>query len=157
MRSVVGRFLEHSRIFVFGNGGRPEVYLGSADWMPRNLYERVEVMFRLKDPALCHKVCAAIVAPYLADTEKARLLRADGEYVRAHGAGRAFPSSNGTRFGVQDFLIELAEECDEADVSELTTRLLSRLSKPHSPALAELLSLKWSTEPDAPEVSAPAQ
>ena len=157
VRSVVGRFLEHSRIAIFGNGGEPEVYLGSADWMPRNLYERVEVMFRLKDPALCHKVCKAIVAPYLADTEKARLLRADGEYVRAHGAGRAFPSSNGTRFGVQDFLIELAEERDEADVSELTSRLLSRLSKPHSPALAELLSLKWSTEPDAPEVSAPAQ
>ena len=91
------------------------------------MYERVEVMFRLKDPALCHKVCTAILAPYLADTEKARLLRADGEYVRAHGAGRALPSSNGTRFGVQDFLIEVAEERDEADVSELTSRLLSRL------------------------------
>src|SRR6202030_4157806 len=71
VRSVVGRFLEHSRIAVFGNGGQAEVYLGSADWMPRNLHERVEVMFRLKDPALCRKVCATILAPCLADTEKA--------------------------------------------------------------------------------------
>ena len=57
VRSVVGRFLEHSRIFVFGNGGSSEVYLGSADWMPRNLYERVEVIFRLKGPTLCQRVC----------------------------------------------------------------------------------------------------
>ena len=49
VRSIVGRFLEHSRIFYFENGGKPEVYLGSADWMPRNLYERVEVLFPLKD------------------------------------------------------------------------------------------------------------
>ena len=49
VRSIVGRFLEHSRIFYFENGGNPEVYLGSADWMPRNLYERVEVLFRVKD------------------------------------------------------------------------------------------------------------
>ena len=47
VRSIVGRFLEHSRIFYFENGGKPEVYLGSADWMPRNLYERVEVLFPL--------------------------------------------------------------------------------------------------------------
>src|SRR5580692_9344046 len=70
VRSVIGRFLEHSRIFMFGNGGESEVYLGSADWMPRNLHERVEVMFRLKDPVLCEKVRAKILAPYLADTEK---------------------------------------------------------------------------------------
>ena len=50
VRSIVGRFLEHSRIFHFANGGEEEVYLSSADWMPRNLYERVEVMFPLKDP-----------------------------------------------------------------------------------------------------------
>src|SRR5271163_108795 len=53
VRSLVGRFLEHSRIYVFGNAGQTEVYLGSADWMPRNIYERVEVIFRLKDPDLC--------------------------------------------------------------------------------------------------------
>jgi polyphosphate kinase len=52
VRSIVGRFLEHSRIFYFANGGEPDIYLGSADWMPRNLHERVEVMFRSKT-ALC--------------------------------------------------------------------------------------------------------
>src|SRR5437868_10161229 len=56
VRSVVGRFLEHSRIFYFANGGEEEVYLGSADWMPRNLYDRVEVMFPLKDAMLRDRV-----------------------------------------------------------------------------------------------------
>ena len=154
VRSVVGRFLEHSRIAVFGNGGKPEVYLSSADWMPRNLYERVEVMFRLKDPALCHKVCAGILAPYLADTEKSRLLRADGEYVRAYGANRAMVRATGARFSAQDFLIEIAEQSDEADMSSLASRLAPRLPKSHAPALAELLSLNWSAELKAPEVSA---
>jgi polyphosphate kinase len=56
VRSIVGRFLEHSRIFYFENGGEPEVYLGSADWMQRNLYERVEVLFPLKDPELRRRI-----------------------------------------------------------------------------------------------------
>ena len=51
MRSIVGRFLEHSRIFHFANGGNDEIYLGSADWMPRNLFERCEVVFPVRDPA----------------------------------------------------------------------------------------------------------
>ncbi len=70
VRSIVGRFLEHSRIFAFANGGKSEMYLASADWMPRNLYERVEVMFRLKDPALCQQVCTSVLAPYFAGTRK---------------------------------------------------------------------------------------
>ncbi|HXC33496.1 MAG TPA: polyphosphate kinase 1 [Verrucomicrobiae bacterium] len=110
VRSIVGRFLEHSRIFFFANGGHPEVYLGSADWMPRNLYERVEVMFRLKDPALCQQVSSMVLAPYLADTEKARVLLPDGTYARAHHTGRAYGSRNGTRFSVQEFLMRRAEE-----------------------------------------------
>ena len=56
VRSMIGRFLEHSRVFVFGNGGKTEVYLGSADWMHRNIYERVEVMFHLRNPALSDQV-----------------------------------------------------------------------------------------------------
>ena len=80
VRSIVGRFLEHSRIFAFGNGGDTEVYLGSADWMPRNLHERVEVIFRLKDPELCQQVCSDILLPYFADTEKTRILLPGGEY-----------------------------------------------------------------------------
>ncbi len=78
VRSIVGRFLEHSRIFYFANGGEEEVYLGSADWMPRNLYERVEVMFPLKDALLRERVRHEILDAYLADNLKSRVLRKDG-------------------------------------------------------------------------------
>ena len=74
VRSIVGRFLEHSRIYYFENGGAPEVYLGSADWMPRNLYERVEVLFPLKDEELRERICKEILPAYLADNQKARVL-----------------------------------------------------------------------------------
>ena len=109
VRSIVGRFLEHSRIFVFGNGGQPEVYLGSADWMPRNIYERVEVMFHLRDAELCNQVFREVIEPYLADTEKTRLLMPDGKYVRAGRAASMKASRNGFHFNVQEFLISLAE------------------------------------------------
>jgi polyphosphate kinase len=108
VRSVVGRFLEHSRIFYFENGNKPEVYLGSADWMPRNLYERVEVLFPLKDPHLCERVCTEILSAYLADTRKARLLNSDGRYSRPRQAGR---KGKGV-FSVQDTLMRLAEGGD---------------------------------------------
>jgi polyphosphate kinase len=61
VRSIVGRFLEHSRIFYFGNAGAPEIYLGSADWMQRNLYERVEALFPLKDPQLRRRISEEIL------------------------------------------------------------------------------------------------
>jgi polyphosphate kinase len=109
VRSVIGRFLEHSRIFVFGNGGKNELYLGSADWMHRNIYERVEVMFHLRDPDLYNQVFYEVIEPYLADTEKTRLLMPNGDYVR-HGLPFAAKSSrNGFRFNAQEFLIGLAE------------------------------------------------
>ncbi len=125
VRSVVGRFLEHSRIFVFGNGGHTEVYLGSADWMPRNLYERVEVIFRLKDPVLCQKVCSEILLPYFADTEKARFLLANGQYARTPRFGLRAPT-NGTRFNVQEFFVDLAEEPEELN-SPLPGAVLEKL------------------------------
>jgi polyphosphate kinase len=80
--SIVGRFLEHSRIFYFGNGGKPKVYLGSADWMPRNLYRRVEVVFPVRDPALRKRVTDEILPAYLSDCVKARVLGSDGVYRR---------------------------------------------------------------------------
>jgi polyphosphate kinase len=80
VRSIVGRFLEHSRIFYFGNGGDPEIYLGSADWMPRNLYDRVEVLFPLKDEHLRQRIVEEILPAYLADNLKARVLSPDGTY-----------------------------------------------------------------------------
>ena len=109
VRSVVGRFLEHSRVFAFGNGGPTEIYLGSADWMQRNIYERVEVMFRLKDPVLCSQVFTQVISPYLADTEKTRVLLPSGEYVRGHKAGQFSASRNGFRFNAQEFLIGFTE------------------------------------------------
>jgi polyphosphate kinase len=109
VRSLIGRFLEHSRIFVFGNDGNKELYLGSADWMHRNIYERVEVMFHLRDPELCNQVFYEVIEPYLADTEKTRLLMPDGEYVRGGLFHSAKTSRNGFRFNAQEFLIGLAE------------------------------------------------
>jgi polyphosphate kinase len=109
VRSVIGRFLEHSRIFAFGNGGSTEVYLGSADWMQRNINERVEVMFRLKDPALCTQVFTQVISPYLADTEKTRYLLPSGDYVRGREAGLLSVSRNGFRFNAQEFLIGFSE------------------------------------------------
>jgi polyphosphate kinase len=81
--SIVGRFLEHSRIYFFGNGGKPKVYLGSADWMPRNLFRRVEVVFPVRDPALRKRMTDEILPTYLADCIKARVLGSDGVYTRS--------------------------------------------------------------------------
>jgi len=102
VRSIVGRFLEHSRIFYFENAGSPEVYLGSADWMPRNLYERVEVLFPLKQPEHLERICSEILPAYLADTRKARLLQPNGTYAVPRAA------RNGHGFSVQEHLIRLA-------------------------------------------------
>jgi polyphosphate kinase len=110
VRSVVGRFLEHSRIFYFANGGEEEVYLGSADWMPRNLYERVEVMFPLRDALSRQRVKHEILDAYLADNWKSRLLQKDGSYIRVWQAqGKRKPPPATGAFNVQEFLIALAE------------------------------------------------
>jgi len=106
VRSIVGRFLEHSRIYYFENAGEPEIYLGSADWMPRNLYERVAVMFPVHNPELHRRIYQEILLSYLSDTAKSRILNRDGSYTRAH----QLPGKiNGKRFAAQDFLVELAE------------------------------------------------
>ncbi|TMQ33362.1 MAG: RNA degradosome polyphosphate kinase, partial [Planctomycetota bacterium] len=80
--SIVDRFLEHSRIFYFGNGGDPQVYTGSADWMDRNLSRRVEVVFPIEQPALKQRLIREIMATSMADNTKARELLADGSYRR---------------------------------------------------------------------------
>jgi polyphosphate kinase len=81
--SIVGRFLEHSRIFFFGHSGKPKIYLGSADWMPRNLFRRVEVVFPVLDAGLRKRITEVILPGYLNDCGKARVLGADGVYRRA--------------------------------------------------------------------------
>ncbi len=82
VRSIVGRFLEHSRIFWFENGGTAETYAGSPDWMPRNLYERCEVVFPVTNPAAAHRLRHEILEAYLRDNVKVRMLEADGRYHR---------------------------------------------------------------------------
>jgi len=79
--SIVGRFLEHSRIYYFENGGKPEVYMGSADLMPRNLDRRVEIIFPVKDPTLRTYLRDAVLAVELANNSRARELQPDGTYV----------------------------------------------------------------------------
>jgi polyphosphate kinase len=83
VRSVVGRFLEHSRIYYFENGGDPEVYLGSADLMQRNLDRRVETLFPIEDPALVKHIRENMLAAYLNDNTRAKLLLPNGSYERA--------------------------------------------------------------------------
>jgi polyphosphate kinase len=83
VRSVVDRFLEHSRIMVFGEGNKAQVYLSSADWMPRNFERRVEVMFPIEAPELRRRITEEIVPIYLQDNSRARVLMPDGTYVRA--------------------------------------------------------------------------
>jgi polyphosphate kinase len=85
--SVVGRFLEHSRIYYFRNGGREEIYLGSADLMPRNLDRRVEVLFPLEGSELIKHVRDEILAVYLSDTVKGRQMKSDGSYARRTAPG----------------------------------------------------------------------
>ena len=82
VRSIVGRFLEHSRIYYFENGGEPEVYIGSADLMERNLDRRVEVLCPIRDPDLRHHLRHVVLDALLRDTDRAYGLQADGEYVR---------------------------------------------------------------------------
>jgi polyphosphate kinase len=80
--SIVGRFLEHSRIFYFWNGGEEEIYLGSADLMPRNLNRRVELIFPVEDRDLRRRIREEILEAYLGDSVKARTMYADGTYKR---------------------------------------------------------------------------
>jgi polyphosphate kinase len=107
--SIVGRFLEHSRIFYFENGGADEIYCGSADWMPRNLFERCEVVFPVRDAQLKGRLRWEILAACLADTAKARIMQGDGQYLPACKVMKGSPS-----FNSQQFLIALAEGKESA-------------------------------------------
>ena len=81
VRSIVGRFLEHSRIFWFRNGGREEIYIGSADWMPRNLNDRVELMIPISDDSLKQRIKEMILLQ-LADNQKAYLMQLNGTWIK---------------------------------------------------------------------------
>jgi polyphosphate kinase len=86
VRSIVGRLLEHSRVYYFANGGEEEVYFGSSDWMPRNLDRRVEVLTPIEDPKLKQYLKDEFLTAYLRDTAKARELLPDGTYRKIYPA-----------------------------------------------------------------------
>lgn len=87
VRSIVGNFLEHARIFYFENDGKPEYYCASADWMPRNLERRVEILFPIEKPVLQEKL-KTILDCQLKDTVKASVLQPDGSYVKVDKRGK---------------------------------------------------------------------
>ena len=92
VRSIVGNFLEHSRIYYFENGGSPEIFAASADWMPRNLDRRVEIMFPLEEAAIKEKALH-ILQLELQDTVKAHIMRTDGTYDRVDRRGKELINS----------------------------------------------------------------
>ena len=98
--SIVGRFLEHSRCYYFRNGGNDEIYLGSADLMPRNIDRRVEVLFPVQDAEIIHYLRDVMITAYQRDNVKARHLLADGVYTRYS------PNDQGEPFNVQEWLIK---------------------------------------------------
>ncbi|QRO02442.1 polyphosphate kinase 1 [Archangium violaceum] len=124
--SVVDRFLEHSRVFAFGAGANPEVWMSSADWMPRNFLRRVEVMFPVEDPAIRQRLLDEVLGVALADNVKARRLQVDGSYVPV---GR-----NGHQVRSQSVLMERAKRNSHQDPKPLE-------------------ALRHATAPDAPTPS----
>lgn len=98
--SIVGRFLEHSRCYYFHNGGNDEIYLGSADLMPRNIDRRVEVLFPVQDAEIIHYLRDEMLGAYQRDNVKARHLQPDGTYVRL------VPGTHDEPFNVQEWLIK---------------------------------------------------
>jgi polyphosphate kinase len=98
--SIVGRFLEHSRAFSFGVGEEEEIFLSSADWMPRNFFRRVELLTPVLDEKAREKIRSEIFEPMLADDSRARDLQPDGTYLRRT------PKSGEAPFDAQGFLID---------------------------------------------------
>jgi polyphosphate kinase len=98
VRSIVDRFLEHSRIYYFHNAQRPEVFLASADWMPRNFFRRIEIAFPIEDGNIRERLISEILAISLQDNQKARILRTDGTYELMQPAGGELPCRSQDRF-----------------------------------------------------------
>jgi polyphosphate kinase len=135
--SIVDRFLEHSRIFYFGNGGDPDVYIGSADWMDRNLSRRVEVVFPIEQPDLKQRLIREILATSQADNIKARELLPDGTYRRVT------PKPGQARLRSQELFWEMAVQKVAGRVAEIpqgpvlygdSLTKLEKSSRPRQPA-----------------------
>jgi polyphosphate kinase len=100
VRSIVGRFLEHSRMYWFQNDGQEELYIGSADLMERNLDRRVETLTPVRDPEILAHLRDVVLASYLRDTERAMALDSNGRYTRPDSASGAF---NAQQFLLQEY------------------------------------------------------
>jgi polyphosphate kinase len=120
VRAVVDKFLEHSRIFYFENDGDPDVFLGSADWMPRNFYRRIEIAFPVESPRLKERIIGEILPVALADNVKARALAHDGVYQRTA------PSPGDPSVRSQMVYQELARRSD-VEAKELVQQISARL------------------------------
>jgi polyphosphate kinase len=122
VRSIVGRFLEHSRAWYFRNGGADDVFIGSADLRPRNFDRRVEMMVPLKDRALAHRLRYEILNSYLVDTLSARELLSNGRYRRV------VPRPGEPRICCQSALLDLRLSGGEARRTDADDHRASRLT-----------------------------
>jgi polyphosphate kinase len=98
VRSIVDRFLEHSRVYYFENACRPEVFISSADWMPRNFFRRIELAIPVENGILRERLISEVLAISLADNAKARILRPDGSYQREELPPGAKPTRSQAQF-----------------------------------------------------------
>jgi polyphosphate kinase len=122
VRSIVDRFLEHSRVFYFHNAGDPQVYIGSADWMDRNLSRRVEVVFPIEQADLKKRLIDELLTASLSDNAKARELLSDGSYRRVTRA------TDQPALRSQERFLEIA--------AQNAQRRLIEATQPASPVLA---------------------
>ncbi|MDB6029637.1 MAG: polyphosphate kinase 1 [Verrucomicrobiales bacterium] len=116
VRSIVDRFLEHSRIFYFENACQPEIFIGSADWMPRNFFRRIEFVFPIEDGNLRERVKSEILDISLADTAKANHLKEDGTYARNT------PRKGGPSRRSQVVFVSMALSASEINTHKATTK-----------------------------------
>jgi polyphosphate kinase len=114
--SIVGRFLEHTRLYYFRNGGRDEVLLGSADLMPRNLDRRVEILFPVEEPCLRQTIIHDILGVHQQDNAQARWLLSDGTYVRLR------PASGAPAFNTQEWLLQHWKNPGQRDANQTQNR-----------------------------------
>jgi polyphosphate kinase len=128
LRNIVGRYLEHARVFYFENGGQPHLHLGSADWMPRNFFRRVEALFPIEDPELRRRIIEEVLPTELRDNEDARELHPDGTYVPPKREAGA------ESFSAQKFFMAMAT---------------ARMATPVTAALTPVVSAATSAQPAA--------
>ncbi|MBI3396567.1 MAG: polyphosphate kinase 1 [Spirochaetia bacterium] len=154
--SVVGRFLEHSRILYFENGGNPKVFLSSADWMPRNLNRRIEILFPVQDPAHVKKLIDILDATFR-DNHNARRLKSDGTWERV------YPTKTEPRFSSQRFFREeVTKEFEDREKARREERRMTfqpmmnpeRLAQMDTEAEEQALEARESAEAEETEETA---